>query len=420
MMKHILKLSFLVLFSANLSFAQELQDVDHISLASLMLYDDKLDKAQEELSSVNRQASNFDAARFYTVSGVLASKQADYKKAIEMYKKAVKATQTKVFKAPKQYSKQQYLFEIGSKKSYKKQNIFDPEKVRTEKISALYMHLVKEYYQTKQYNNTLNALDKAGNAGTRNASLFTLRADCYWKLKEYNNAINILSIGIEKFPQYHEFLKQKMYYYAELELYQAAINTAQEYIQKVGASPKEYIATAQMLIGANQIDQVILFLEESKLKFPTNAEIMVLLGHMYLKKELVHASAQLFDQSAFYNKKYLKDDIEVNKRAGNTIHALYLNAQNPDKQEKLKQLIAIYLGAEEYRKILGLKQALERYNMLKDENLRYTLAYSYYMVGDYLNAEEQLKHISDNELFSKATVIRKNIEKCTNNTLECL
>ena len=97
-----------------------------------------------------------------------------------------------------------------------------------------------------------------------------------------------------------------------------------------------------------------------------------------------------------------------------------LNTQNIDKIEKLKQKIAIYLNAEEYRKIIGLKKALKRYKMLDDDNLRYALAYSYYMAGDYTNSEKHLKYISDNELFSKATVIRKNIEKCTNNSLECL
>ena len=58
--------------------------------------------------------------------------------------------------------------------------------------------------------------------------------------------------------------------------------------------------------------------------------------------------------------------------------------------------------------------------MLDDENLRYALAYSYYTVGDYKNSEAHLKQISDSELFSKATVIRKNIEKCTNDSMECL
>jgi hypothetical protein len=58
--------------------------------------------------------------------------------------------------------------------------------------------------------------------------------------------------------------------------------------------------------------------------------------------------------------------------------------------------------------------------MLDDDNIRYAVAYAYYMAKDYEEAEVQLKKITDNELFSKATIIRKNIEKCQDNSMECI
>jgi len=42
------------------------------------------------------------------------------------------------------------------------------------------------------------------------------------------------------------------------------------------------------------------------------------------------------------------------------------------------------------------------------------------MVKDYANAEKNLKKITDNQLFSKATIIRKNIERCKEKPMECL
>ncbi|QOP42000.1 tetratricopeptide repeat protein [Sulfurimonas marina] len=420
MRKKVYNIALVLLLSASSLAANTEDNVDHISLASLMIYDDKFKKAQEELDAVNKKAPTFDAAKFYTVSGVLASKQNLHKQAVTMFTQAIEATKVKTFKEPKSYTQKKYLFEISSDTGEQKKKSFDPQKIRKENISDLYMHLAKEYYQLKDYKNTIKSLDNAGEKGSNKPSLYTLRADCHWKLSEHDKAVESLNKGFKKFPKEYKLLKQKFYYFAELKLYQAAIDTAKEYMDKIGVSAKEYVATAQMLIGANEIDQAIRFLEEAKMKFPKNSEITILLGHMYLKKDYKHASAHLFDQSAYNDKKYLNDAVEINKRAGNTTHALYLNAQNPNKQAKLKQKIAIYLNSEEYRKIIGLKRALERYNMLKDENIRYTLAYAYYMVGDYFSSEEQLKYISDNELFLKATVIRKNIEKCTNNTLECL
>ena len=418
----LLTLSLLLLLPSSLLAQKQSEDmVDHLALATLMIYDARYDKAQEELALVNKKSPKFDAAKYYSVEAVFYSKQKETKEAIEAYNKAIKATKIKKFVAPKIEQKEKYLFSIASDAhSEKKEAPFDAQKKRQEKLSELYMYVTQEYYKLKDYKNTVASLEAAQEKGKSRAGLFTLRAECYYKLKDYSQAIEALNEGIKRFPDDATLLKQKFYYFADLKLYQAAIDAAKVYMAKVGVSSAEYIALSQMLISANQIDSAIKLLEESKLKFPSDAKIGILLGHMYLKKGMKNTTAHLFEESSYYDKEYLKDAVEMNRRAGNNLHALYLNAQNIDKVEKLKQKIAIYLNAEEYRKIIGLQKALKRYKMLDDDNLRYALAYSYYMAGDYTNAENQLKFISDNELFSKATVIRKNIEKCTNNTMECL
>jgi tetratricopeptide (TPR) repeat protein len=423
MTKKLVSILYIFLFLNCALFANESKNkdmVDHLSLATLMIYDAKYDKAQEELDLVDKKSSKYDASNYYSVVGVLNSKLNKTLEAIDAYKKAIQATKVKKYIAPKVLEKEKYLFSIASKIEKKDIVDFDGEKIRKEKIEQLYMHLTQEYYKSKDYKNTLESLENAGDKGKSRAELYTLRAECYYKQKKYGESIEALSIGIEKFPKYTNLLKQKFYYFAELGLYRAAIDTSKEYMKKVGVSSNEYITLAQMLIGANEINSAIELLEESKLKFPKEAKISLLLGHVYLKKEMKYTTAQLFEESSYYDKKYLKEAVEMNRQAGNNLHALYLNTQNIDKVEKLKQKIAIYLNTQEFRKIVGLKKALERYKMLDDENLRYALAYSYYMAGDYEKSEMQLKYITDNELFTKATVIRKNIEKCTNNPMECI
>ncbi len=414
-------LSLTLFFVTTINAKDDKESIDHLSLATLMIYDAKYEKAQEELDLVNKKDKAFDAAKFYTVTGVLHSKKGDSKQAISAYKKAIEATKIKVFKAPKTMIKERYLFSIGETDKGKKEiPHFFPEKKRAEKLAGLFMNLTQEYYQLKDYSSTVESLEKAGEKGKSRAGLYTLRAECYYKLKEHSKAFKALSDGINKFPDDSKLLKQKFYYFADLKLYQAAIETAMLYIDKVGASSKEYISLAHMLIGANQIDSAINLLEESKLMFPKEPKLSVLLGHMYLKKGMNNTTAHLFDTSSYYDKKYIKDAVVMNRRAGNNLRALYLNLQNINNVEKLQQKIAIYLVEEEFRKVIGLSKALQRYEMLDDDNLRYSLAYSYYMVGDYKNSEKHLKFISDNELFAKATVIRKNIEKCSNNALECI
>ncbi|MFT5661374.1 MAG: tetratricopeptide (TPR) repeat protein [Sulfurimonas sp.] len=420
--KIVLMLSLFLLLDFSL-FAKESKNeikVNHLSLSSLMIYDARYDKAQEELDLVDKKSDMFDASNYYSVAGVLYSKMGKTKESIKAYEKAIEATKVKIFIAPKVLEKEKYLFSIASTHKKKETPKFDAHKKRTQKIEQLYMYLTQEFYKLKDYKNTVASLENAGATGQSREGLYTLRAECYYKQKMYTEAIQALNKGMKKFPKDTKLLKQKFYYFADLRLYQAAIETSKEYMQRVGVSAKEYITLAQMLIGANEINSAIRLLEESKLKFPRDPKISLLLGHMYLKKDMKYTTAQLFEESSYYDKKYLKEAVEMNRQAGNNLHALYLNAQNIDKVEKLKQKIAIYLNAQEYRKVIGLQKALKRYKMLDDDNLRYALAYSYYMSGDYKNSEVQLKYISDNELFSKATVIRKNIEKCTNNPMECL
>ena len=424
MLKRILQtllLSLVLSISLNAKATNSEDMVDHIGLATLMIYDARYKKAEDELSLVDKKSSQYDAANYYTVVGVLNSKQSKTEEAIQAYKRAIEATKTKIFVAPKVYTKEKYLFSIGSSNtSVKKAPAFNADTKRDEKTEQLYMYLTQEYYKLKDYKNTVKSLESAGDKGKSRAGLYTLRAECYYKQELYSDAILALNSGMKRFPEDSGLLKQKFYYFADLKLYQAAIETSKVYMSKVGVSSKEYIALSQMLIGANEIQSAIKLLEESRLMFPKDAKIGVLLGHMYLKKDMKNTTAHLFEQSSYYDKKYLKDAVEMNRRAGNNLHALYLNTQNIDKLEKLKQKIAIYLNAGEYRKIIGLQKALKRYKMLDDDNLRYALAYSYYMAGDYINAETHMKYIQDSELFSKATVIRKNIEKCINNELECL
>jgi len=413
-----------ILFTLDMSLiAKDSNDensVDHLALATLMIYDAKYDKAQAELKLVDKESPNYDSAKYHTVSGVLNSKLKKHNEAIESFKKAIESTKVKEFKAPKKVNTEKYLFSIASKETKVLEPEFDAEKVRRDKVSQLYMYLTQEYYKIKDYANTIKALESAGERGRNRASLYTLRAECYWKLKDYDNAISTLNRGIATFSDDSTLLKQKFYYFADLKLYQAAIDASKVYMLKVGATAKEYIALSQMLIGAKEIDSSIKLLEEAKLRFPKEAKIGILLGHMYLKKDMKHATAHLFEESSYYDKKYIKDAVEMHRRSGNPLHALYLNAQNLDKVEKLKQKIAIYIDSKEFRKVIGLQKALKRYQMLDDDNLRYALAYSFYMSGDYESAEKHLKRITDSELFSKATVIRKNIEKCQNNSLECI
>ncbi len=419
-MKNFIKLCLLISLSASLAAQDAKTEVDHLAVATLLIYDGAYEKAKDELELVDKKSDEFDGAKYYTVKGVLASKTDDHKSAIKNYKEAIKATKTKVFKAPKSFSKEKYLFSIGSNQKEQKAPKFDAAKVKKEKLEKLYMYLSQSYFKIKDYENTAKSLDLAGDKGRERAALFTLRAECYWKIKQYSNAITALNKGSKLFPKDPTLQKQKFYYFADLGLYQAAIDNAKRYMKQTNAGVDEYIVLAQLLFEAKQADEAIKILEVAKAKFPKDPKSKILLGHIYLKKEMKHTTAYMFKTAAYNDTKYLKDAVEMHRRIKDYPHAIFLNSQITDKVEKLKQKLALHIDRGEFEKVIALIDALERYNMLKDDNIRYAVAYSYYMSKEYDKAEQNLKKIRDDQLFKKATIIRTNIEKCRNDAMECI
>lgn len=400
--------------------------VDHMSVATMMIFDGKFEKAREELDEVDQTAENFDGSKYFTMLGVMDVKEKKYAESIIHFNKAVSATTVKVYNPPPvMKEKKKYLFsvfseEIVAPKPKKVEPPFDAEEIRAEKLGKLHINLSKSYYKLKDYANTISELDAAGELGSNRAGLYTLRAECYWKLKDQTGAIAALSRGTERFPNDKRLLKQKFYYLAELKLYQAAIDASKAYMEKGGASDKEYMALAQMLMSGGELESAIKVLEEAKLEFPEAPKLSMLLGHAYLKRDMIHVTADLFEQASYYDDKYTKEAAEMHRRAKNLPHAIYLNSKLSDKKEKLKQKVAIFVDRGEFEKVIGLKDGLGRYGLLADDNLRYALAYAYFMVKDYDHAEKHFKKITNNSLFSKATVIRKSIEKCRANSLECM
>lgn len=427
MLKKLVTLT-VVFFSVVMLQAKEAEEqtINHMEIATIMYYDGKYDKALEALESAKDSHREIAWDKYHNMRGLIFLKNEKYQASISAFKEAILATRKKVYTPPVEDKPQrEYLFKLFSdtekpEQSVAQKPVFDPEKLRKDQIEEIYLYLSQAYYKAEQYLDAVHALDAAGVKGRASASLFTLRAECYWKAGQKGSSIDALSRGSKLFPEDATLLKQKFYYFAELKLYQASIEAAKAYMKKVPANAQEYISLAQMLQSGGESEQAIKVLEEAKLEFPSSAKVHILLGHYYNQKEMPHITADLFEEGSFYDAKYLKEAAEMYRRNGALAHALYLNSMMKDKEEKTKQKVAIYIGKGEFEKIIGLKDALDRYGLLQKDTMRYALAYSYYMVKEYEEAEAQLKKIEDDELFSKATVIRKNIEKCRNNSLECL
>ena len=65
---------------------------------------------------------------------------------------------------------------------------------------------------------------------------------------------------------------------------------------------------------------------------------------------------------------------------------------------------------QRFEQVLGLLPALNRHELLKDEELKYAIAYAFFQTKQYQKSKTQLAGIQHPKLFEKATYLRKKMQ----------
>jgi tetratricopeptide (TPR) repeat protein len=176
--------------------------------------------------------------------------------------------------------------------------------------------------------------------------------------------------------------------------------------------PDDFVTVAEGLRKSKQLGEARLVMERAHLRFPDSEIAAVQLANIYNDLGQPLSAAMLYERASQLTPKYGFEAAELYKNAGRTGRALALNARVLDAKKKLKQRLAILLEMERFEMVAGMEPSLSRAGLLKDESIRYALAYGYYKNGDFHSAEEHLKQLSDSALFEKANALRKAMATC--------
>ena len=381
-MKKIITLLLTLLLTASLfgADAKKEQDIDYVALATLLIKDAHYTRANEALTHVDTKAKDFDFGHYYTLKGIVELKLSNYKESNTNFYKAIESGQ---------------------------------------KEKSLYIYIAQNSFKLKEYKKTIEALGNAPKLLHDKANLMALKAESYYRLKEYNKALLVLNKLLELHPHYYKAYRQRFAYFVSLQLYQSALSDAKVYLAHAKVNEQVTLSFINALREAKEIKKATLLAEAAHLRYPKNTRIILLLANLYIDKDMLQSAADLFDEASDIDYKYTKDAAEMFRRAKDFTQALYKNSQLLDTKEKYKQKVAIYLEFGEYEKLVATQSALERNGLLKEQNLLYALAYSYYKIGDFKSAEKYLKKITRSDLFTKSIELRKNMAKCQSNYWEC-
>jgi len=355
-------------------------DVDYLELASLMLKDNNLERAETALSQVNREREGFDLQRFHVVSGLLQVRKGENQAAIDAFQAAKK------------------LGEVDA---------------------VINVYLAQSAFALEQYALVIESLNSAGERVARIPSVYHMRGQAHWLLKQHDMAIAVMDQASLIFPADASFQRRKIFYLIELGLNSTAAELGQAYLEQHQADAADYVAIGNALRVSGNLILALRFLERAKLIFPHDADVTKSLAATYISNQSYHAAANLVHQLALSDPALLSEAAELYRRAGQRHLALTLNSQVEDQKQKLKQRLGLLIELQNYEQAASMEQDIKRVRIDDDENIQYALAYALFKVGDYEQAESYLSRITDTQLFQKAVEVRKIMADCADEPWRC-
>ena len=377
--------------------AAQSETVDFLALAALMLRDGNHDRALLALDQVDTADENLDQARYYTLRGMTHLRRNELEPARDTLLQAAAAG------------------EAAGAADGSGNGAGDGAA-----DGVVHVYLAQINFRLEDYAAVLEALDRAGAAVERTASVYHMRAQSHWLLDQPVLALATLDQASAIFPQDYSFLRRKIFFLVDLGLYQRAVGLGREYLAATEGALDDYLALGNALRSSGDLEQAAILLEQATLSFPESAEARKVLAHVYIDRGELSAAADLLYVAALLDPTLLPEAAELYRRAGQTHRALWLNGQVTDQATKLRQRLAIYLQLGRFEQVISMQDALKRVGLLDDEDIRYAVAYALFKSGDFAAAETQLASLERPDLFRKAAELRRAIQDCEGDQWKCL
>lgn len=362
-------------------WAAKKDEINFLDLAALMLRDGNLDRAVVALDQVPLDDEDVDLKRYYTLRGMAHLRRNEPELAVAALESAI-ATGTAE--------------------------------------SIVYVYLAQVYFQLDRFRDVLLTLDEAGPGLEKIAAVYHMRAQCHWMLKEQGLALATLDLAGQLFPQETGFLRRKVFFLIELDLYREAAEQGRVYLQRSEGKREDYVALGNALRAGGELAEAILLLEQARLMYPGDADVNKVLAHAYLDQGKINTAAALIYEASLLEPALTGEASELYRRAGRPHRALMLNGQISDQQVKFRQRLALLLELQRFEQAAAMENDLRRTGLIDDEDIRYALAYAVFKVGDFDAVELHLQKLTRADLFRKAAELRRAMQDCSEDTWQCL
>lgn len=374
-------LGLLLVSYQNPASGQKDNEVNFLELAALMLQDNNIQRAQVALQQVDVNKKNLDLYRYHILQGLLAYKSNQAEQAISAFDQA--------------------------------SNIKPLE-------PAMNMYLAQASFTAGQFQRTIDALDTAGFALTKDlVDAYHLRAQAHWQLQQKAQAIAVMNAASHRFADEGSFVKRKILYLVALELHSQAAALGLMYVQKYKVDATDYLAIGVALKNAGNEQQALSFMESAHLQYPDDIQISKALAAIYVSKQQYLSAAGIVHPLAMRDPNLMAETAELYRKAGYLHQALILNGLITDNTKKLVQRLGILIELEMFDQAAALEEDLDRARIIANDDIHYALAFTYFKLSDYDKAEQRLSRLSQPEYIEKALQLRDYMDQCATNKWQC-
>jgi tetratricopeptide (TPR) repeat protein len=371
-MRWLTPLALALLLPLSVARAQAPEE-DPVALASLLIQDGKLDRAAAVLDGVGPDDPGVDAARYWTLRGLVWMRQDLPADAARAFASAVAGSEPPV----------------------------DPQ---------LHLSLARAHVRAGADREALAALDAGGAALDVLPGRFLVAARAHWNLDELPEAWAALESGAQRFPTQPDFPRQQVLLLVEMGLTREAGDRASALLERADGGADDALTVAEAMRRAGAHDRAGTVLEEARLRFPDDTRLDIQLAAVHADAGRPLAAARLLQPVAYADPDLADETAELFRRAGNLDAALMMNAEVPDALTKVRQRFGLLLDAGAWERAVALQPRLSRLGLLEDDRVRYGVAYAWFQVGGLDEAEALLRGMSDPAVFRQATELRRAME----------
>lgn len=342
--------------------------IDRLSLAALMMKDGHLDRAAAVLAEIDVQDEDLDRPQYFRISGLVAFKRGLFPDAAQHFRAAIEAGDTK---------------------------------------PATVLLLAQSELNAEMLDAAAETIRKAPALVRAQPESYLLEAMIQYRRQDKHASFEALDAGFRRFPTNREMAQRRAYLLVDLGLYQAAVEAMTPLLDDARVKADDFIAFADALRNAGELERATLLLEGARLRFPGEQTLSSELALTYLRRGRPLTAAELLMPAALIDGRVALQAAELYRQARRFDRATWMNGKVDDQKEKIRQRLSLLIEQEHHEAAASLDARLDRLGLLDDEPVLYALAYAHFMIREYDRAELLLGRLQDPELFRKANALRR-------------